>query len=63
MTVVEVTGKHQDLVDELLATVSTHNPEADLELVARAFAYAAAHHEGQLRRSGEDFIRHPWSVA
>src|ERR687891_273860 len=63
MTVVEVTEKHKDLVDELLAAVTAYNPEADRELLARAFAYAAAHHEGQLRRSGEEFIRHPWSVA
>src|ERR671910_3249196 len=63
MTVVDVTEKHKDLVDELLAAVSESNPDADLELLARAFAYAANAHEGQLRRSGEDFIWHPWSVA
>jgi len=63
MTVVDVTEKQKDLVDELLAAVSESNPDADLELLARAFAYAARAHEGQLRRSGEDFIRHPWSVA
>jgi GTP diphosphokinase / guanosine-3',5'-bis(diphosphate) 3'-diphosphatase len=63
MTVVDVTEKHKDLVDELLAAVSESNPDADLELLARAFAYAATAHEGQLRRSGEEFIRHPWSVA
>ena len=63
MTVVDVTEQHKDLVDELLAAVSESNPDADLELLARAFAYAARAHEGQLRRSGEEFIRHPWSVA
>src|SRR6187402_3031445 len=63
MTVVDVTDQHKDLVDELLAAVSESNPDADLELLRRAFAYAAKAHEGQLRRSGEEFIRHPWSVA
>src|SRR5215204_428442 len=63
MTVVDVTEQHKDLVDELLAAVSESNPDADLELLRRAFAYAARAHEGQLRRSGEEFIRHPWSVA
>ena len=63
MTVVDVTEQHKDLVDELLAAVSESNPDADLELLRRAFAYAAKAHEGQLRRSGEEFIRHPWSVA
>ena len=63
MTVVDVTEKHKDLVDELLAAVSEYNDDVDRELITRAFGFAAAAHEGQLRRSGEDFIRHPWAVA
>jgi guanosine-3',5'-bis(diphosphate) 3'-pyrophosphohydrolase len=63
MAVVDVSEKHQDLVDELLAAVSEYNPDLDRELLSRAFSYAAAAHEGQLRRSGEEYIRHPWSVA
>ena len=63
MTVVDVSEKHKDLVDELLTAVSEYNPDLDRELLSRAFSYAAAAHEGQLRRSGEEFIRHPWSVA
>ena len=63
MAVVDVSEKHQDLVDELLADVSAYNPDVDRELLSRAFSYAATAHEGQLRRSGEEFIRHPWSVA
>ena len=45
MTVVDVTEQHKDLVDELLAAVSESNPDADLELLRRAFAYAAKAHE------------------
>ncbi len=63
MAVVEVNEKHKDLVDELLTAVSEYNQDFDPELLTRAFSYAAAAHEGQLRRSGEEFIRHPWSVA
>ena len=63
MAVVDVSEKHQDLVDELLAAVSEYNPDLDRELLSRAFSYAATAHDGQLRRSGEEFIRHPWSVA
>jgi len=63
MAVVDREQQHQDLVDELLAAVSQYNPEVDKELVARAFRYAAEHHEGQKRRSGEEFVRHPWEVA
>jgi GTP diphosphokinase / guanosine-3',5'-bis(diphosphate) 3'-diphosphatase len=63
MAVVEVSEKHQDLIDELLDAVAAYNPSADRELLTRAFSFAAAAHEGQLRRSGEEFIRHPWNVA
>ncbi len=63
MALVETSGKHQDLVDELLAAVATYTPEVDRDLLARAFAYAEQAHEGQQRRSGEDFIHHPWGVA
>ena len=34
MAVVDVSEKHQDLVDELLAAVSDYNPDADRELLS-----------------------------
>jgi guanosine-3',5'-bis(diphosphate) 3'-pyrophosphohydrolase len=63
MAVVEVSEKHQDLIDELLDAVAAYNPSVDRELLIRAFRFAADAHEGQVRRSGEEFIRHPWNVA
>ncbi len=63
MAVVEAAGRHQHLLDELLADVIAYRAGADTELVARAFAFAAEHHDGQQRRSGEDFIVHPFGVA
>ena len=63
MTVLEAGEKHQELLDELLADVEAYNPDVDRELVTRAFRFAAAAHEGQSRRSGEPFIRHPWGAA
>ena len=63
MAVVEVDRHHQDLVDELIAEVEAYNPAVDRELIARAFHFAARAHEGQQRRSGEDFIHHPLAVA
>jgi GTP diphosphokinase / guanosine-3',5'-bis(diphosphate) 3'-diphosphatase len=63
MTVVEAHGRHQDLVDQLLADVTAYNPAVDRELIVGAFRYAAGAHEGQLRRSGQDFIHHPFGVA
>ena len=63
MALVQTSGKHQDLVDELLADVAAYTPDVDRDLLARAFAYSEHAHEGQQRRSGEDFIHHPWGVA
>jgi len=63
MTVLEAGEKHQQLLDELLSDVEAYNPDLDRELLARAFRFAAAAHEGQQRRSGEAFIRHPWGAA
>src|ERR671927_709246 len=63
MAVVELHERHQELIDELLADVSAYNPDVDRDLIARAFAFAATAHEGQQRRSGEEFVLHPWGAA
>jgi guanosine-3',5'-bis(diphosphate) 3'-pyrophosphohydrolase len=63
MTVVDARQHHENLVDELLANVETYNPDVDRDLIRRAFAFAEEHHRGQVRRSGEEFIHHPWGVA
>jgi guanosine-3',5'-bis(diphosphate) 3'-pyrophosphohydrolase len=63
MTVLEAGEKHQELLDELISDVEVYNPDVDRELLARAFRFAAEAHEGQQRRSGEAFIRHPWGAA
>src|SRR3954469_502703 len=63
MAVLETSEQHQELIDELIADVSAYNPAADRELISRAFRFAADAHEGQQRRSGEDFVLHPWGAA
>jgi GTP diphosphokinase / guanosine-3',5'-bis(diphosphate) 3'-diphosphatase len=63
MAVAEAPERHQDLIDELIAEVAEYNPDVDRGLLARAFRFAAKAHEGQQRRSGEDFIHHPYAVA
>jgi guanosine-3',5'-bis(diphosphate) 3'-pyrophosphohydrolase len=50
-------------IEPLLKTVREYNPKADLRQIQRAYAVAAASHEGQKRISGEDFIEHPVAVA
>src|SRR5918912_671385 len=58
-----VLERHQDLVDELIADVEQYKPDVDRDLLARSFDYAARAHDGQLRRSGQEFIYHPWGAA
>ena len=50
------------LIDPVLKKVRSYNPKADLKEIQRAFAFAETSHEGQKRRSGEDFIEHPVAV-
>jgi GTP diphosphokinase / guanosine-3',5'-bis(diphosphate) 3'-diphosphatase len=63
MAILEAPEQHQDLIDELIAEVAEYNPDVDRDLLARAFRFAAKAHVGQQRRSGEEFIQHPYSVA
>jgi guanosine-3',5'-bis(diphosphate) 3'-pyrophosphohydrolase len=63
MAVLDVQKHHQGLVEELIAAVEEYFPDLDRDLLRRAFAFAAAAHEGQRRRSGEPFVHHPWATA
>src|SRR5947209_5776317 len=63
MATLETGAGHQKLLDELLAEVASYTTAVDRDLVARAFNYAAAAHEGQQRQSGSDFIEHPAGAA
>jgi guanosine-3',5'-bis(diphosphate) 3'-pyrophosphohydrolase len=47
----------------LLKKIRSYNPKADLDTVQEAFRFAELAHEGQQRKSGEDFIEHPLAVA
>jgi GTP pyrophosphokinase len=57
----------QGLLGDLFAVVEEHADEAaiavDRDRVREAFVYACEHHADQFRRSGEEFIVHPVSVA
>jgi GTP diphosphokinase / guanosine-3',5'-bis(diphosphate) 3'-diphosphatase len=50
------------MYEQLEKRVSAVNAAADLPLLRRAFDFAAAAHEGQMRNSGESFITHPVEV-
>ena len=63
MSVLDARSHHQDLVDELIAEIEAYNPDVDKDLLRRAFEVSERAHEGQTRRSGEEFIHHPLGVA
>jgi GTP diphosphokinase / guanosine-3',5'-bis(diphosphate) 3'-diphosphatase len=55
-------GGPPSLIDPVLKKVRSYNPKADLKAIQRAFEFAEGSHEGQKRKSGEDFITHPVAV-
>ncbi len=50
-------------LDDLIETVAAYNPDADLDLIKKAYVFAAKAHEGQKRRSGEPYLSHPLAVS
>ena len=50
-------------IDMILEAVKSYQPNADTDLVRRAYELADAAHKGQKRVSGEDYIIHPLAVA
>jgi guanosine-3',5'-bis(diphosphate) 3'-pyrophosphohydrolase len=49
--------------EDLIEKVRAANPEADTELLRRAYVFSAYQHKGQVRRSGEPYLVHPLEVA
>lgn len=50
-------------LNDILDTVVSYNPSADLNLIRKAYVYCAKVHQGQTRLSGEPYIIHPLEVA
>ena len=51
------------MLEVLINKVKEYNPNADFNLITKAFNMAELHHRGQKRNSGEDYIIHPLNVA
>ena len=51
------------LIAPLLAYLAQHHPASAVDGVEKAFAVAKKAHEGQMRKSGDEYITHPVAVA
>jgi len=51
------------LIAPLIGALKEHHPDSDGSEIERAFDVARIAHEGQLRKSGEDYITHPVAVS
>src|SRR5713101_3774875 len=49
--------------EDLLEKVRAYSPDADVELLRRAYVFSAFEHRGQVRHSGEAYLIHPLAVA
>jgi GTP pyrophosphokinase len=49
--------------EDVVEKVRAYSPEADLELLRRAYVFSAFEHKGQVRHSGEPYMVHPLEVA
>ena len=52
-----------ELYEDLIASIRKYHPSADISLVENAYRIAHEAHEGQVRKSGEEYIIHPLCVA
>ena len=49
--------------EDLVEKVRAYSPDADVELLRRAYVFSAVEHKGQVRHSGEPYLIHPLAVA
>ena len=49
--------------EDLVEKVRAYAPDADVELLRRAYVFSAMEHKGQVRHSGEPYLVHPLEVA
>ena len=50
-------------LETLIEEIPKYQPGADLDVLARAYQFSAASHQGQQRASGEPYLSHPLEVA
>jgi guanosine-3',5'-bis(diphosphate) 3'-pyrophosphohydrolase len=62
MAEIELKINKRDL-DTLISTIVSNDPDADIDIIMRAYEKAQRAHKDQYRLSGEPFIIHPLEVA
>ncbi|MBK6751777.1 MAG: bifunctional (p)ppGpp synthetase/guanosine-3',5'-bis(diphosphate) 3'-pyrophosphohydrolase [Pyrinomonadaceae bacterium] len=50
-------------IEDVIEKVNANRPNADVDLIRRAYLFSALHHRGQTRASGEPYLVHPIEVA
>ncbi|MGI8543378.1 MAG: RelA/SpoT family protein [Aridibacter sp.] len=50
-------------IEDIIEKVENNRPQADVEMIRRAYLFSALHHKGQKRASGEPYLVHPLAVA
>ncbi|HUQ33505.1 MAG TPA: bifunctional (p)ppGpp synthetase/guanosine-3',5'-bis(diphosphate) 3'-pyrophosphohydrolase, partial [Pyrinomonadaceae bacterium] len=50
-------------IEDIVSKVSRNHPQADLDMLRRAYFFSAREHKGQTRASGEPYLVHPLEVA
>ena len=50
-------------LNDILDAVVSYHPEANIEIIEKAYVFSAKAHHGQLRLNGEPYLMHPLEVA
>jgi GTP pyrophosphokinase len=50
-------------INDILDKILEYHPDADIDIVERAYIYSARVHDGQTRLSGEPYLSHPLAVS
>ncbi len=50
-------------INDILDKVTACHPDAEIDIIDRAYIYSARMHDGQVRLSGEPYLAHPLEVA
>ena len=56
-------ARHKIRFEDITEKVESYQPDADFDLLRRAYIFSAMEHRGQVRMSGEPYLSHPLEVA